>query len=286
MKDKKTEDKKEAESRETRGMKAAPAVMQEHVAVFRDGRAETCREPVLTEYSLEVAIGKNVTGEKRKISLVCTPEYLEELVLGRLLTEGIIKGTDDVKKLSISGESDGAAGKAHVILRDEVPAGGGAADARQSVIPVSWKPEWIFDLADCFHRGMPLHDRTWGTHSCFLSSGGRILFQCEDIGRHNAVDKAVGFGLKAGIDLSSCILYSSGRIPSDMAVKAVRAGIPVLAAKAVPTREAVRLAEACGLTLIGGARRDSMKVYADGRRKLSADGTEPYANLHFLTKKS
>lgn len=258
-----------------------PSVMREHITVFRDGHTEIRREHVLTEYSLEISAGERMT-----MQVICTPEYLEELVLGRLLTAGIIKEADDVKNMEISGIKGGAAGKARVILRHDAPAGSGAADILQSVTPALWKTEWIFALADRFHQGMPLHDRTWGTHSCFLSSGGRLLFQCEDIGRHNAVDKAVGFSLKTGIDLSSCILYSSGRIPSDMAVKAIRAGIPVLAAKAVPTLKAIRLAEKYGLTLIGSARSDSMKVYTDGRKKILSDEAGTHPDLHFLTKKS
>lgn len=63
------------------------------------------------------------------------------------------------------------------------------------VTPVPWKKQWIFDLADCFANGTPFHRQTWATHSCFLACDGELLFQCEDIGRHNALDKAIGYAL-------------------------------------------------------------------------------------------
>jgi FdhD protein len=75
------------------------------------------------------------------------------------------------------------------------------------------------------------------------------------------VDKAVGYGLRSGIPLSECILYTSGRVPVDMVEKPIAAGIPILAAKSVPTAEAVDLARKYGLVLIGKARHDSMKVF-------------------------
>ena len=90
---------------------------------------------------------------------------------------------------------------------------------------------------------------------------GEILRRAEDIGRHNALDKVLGWALMQGIPLEECIVYTSGRIPVDMVMKVIRAGVPVLASKAMPTRESVLLAEEFGLSLIGAARKDSMVVF-------------------------
>ena len=87
-------------------------------------------------------------------------------------------------------------------------------------------------------------------------------FSCEDIGRHNALDKVIGYALRHNIDLHQCMIYSSGRIPTDMTMKAIQAGIPVLSSKASPTSEAIELAREYHLTLICAARRDRMKVFA------------------------
>ena len=127
--------------------------------------------------------------------------------------------------------------------------------------PIHWEPEWIFHMADAFADGSPLHSITFATHSCLLAREDQILFSCEDIGRHNALDKVIGYALRHNIDLHQCMVYSSGRIPTDMAMKVIQAGIPILASKASPTFEAIELAKEYHLTLICAARRDRMKVF-------------------------
>lgn len=256
-----------------------------HLYIGRDGTTHTEEEPILEEHLLNVYVNEQLT-----MKLICIPEHLTELVLGRLLTEGIIETTEDVESIYICEYGK----RAKVVLKsianrttadDTVVDITEASDSyieetptcctgnhilndyfvRQPnvlpVTPITWQPDWIFALADHFSNGMPLHGQTWATHSCFLSQNGKLLFECEDIGRHNAMDKAIGYALRHHIDLEKCILYSSGRIPTDMILKAIRAKVPVLASKASVTREAIELAKKYKLTLIGAARRDRMKVY-------------------------
>ncbi len=244
-----------------------------HRFISRDGDIREEAEPVLAEHLMDVYVNDRLT-----MKLICIPEYLAELVLGRLLTEGIIRAANEVDQIYICEFGR----RARVMLKNTTARVSESyvektpscctgnhilndyflhhAEIRP-VVPIPWKASWVFDLADRFARGMPLHDQTWATHSCFLAAEGELLFQCEDIGRHNAMDKAIGYALRCGIDLRSCIVYSSGRIPTDMAVKAIRAGIPVLASKASPSAQAVELAEAYRLTLICAARRDRMKQF-------------------------
>lgn len=249
---------------------------EKHFYIGRDGTTHTEEEPVLEEHLLNVYVNEQLT-----MKLICIPEHLTELVLGRLLTEGIIKSTADVESIYICEYGK----RAKVVLKDshqtdfslqeryveETPTCCTSNHILNDyfvktpeihpVTPIPWKTDWIFALADHFSNGMPLHGQTWATHSCFLSLNGKLLFECEDIGRHNAMDKAIGYALRHRIDLKHCILYSSGRIPTDMILKAIRAGVPILASKASVTKEAVELAKEYQLTLIGAARRDRMKLY-------------------------
>ncbi|XCP83945.1 formate dehydrogenase accessory sulfurtransferase FdhD [Roseburia hominis] len=246
---------------------------EDTTCIFRDKHAEASKETVLAEHLLEVYLNERLT-----MKLVCTPEHLTELVLGRLFSEGMINDTDEVESIYICKYGT----RAKVMLRNTSPAlqvqqvettptcctGNRVLYEPVSDNPLhvmdfaSWQAEWIFMLADKFSEGTPLHRKTWATHSCFLARRDRLLFQCEDIGRHNALDKVIGYALRHRIPLSECFVYSSGRIPVDMVSKAIRARLPLLVSKAVPTNEAVRLAKQYHLTLICSARRDLMKVYS------------------------
>lgn len=218
--------------------------------IGRDGVCRTEEEGILREHTVCISISNG-----RKARLTCLPQYLTELALGHLLTEGWIASADEVEEIAVSED-----GKESAVLLAET----WMDSARPlPVVPsAKWRAEWVFELADRFAEGMPLHTQTYGTHSCLLARKGELLFACEDLGRHNALDKAVGYALRNGVNLGECFLYSSGRIPADMVRKALLAGVPLLAGKGSPTAEAVELARCCGLTLICAARRDRMKQFS------------------------
>lgn len=245
-----------------------------------DGSREPVRRAVLAEHAMEVTVNTVPT-----LRMVCTPDHLVDLVVGRLYTEGIISGADDIAELYLCGQGT----RASVVLdcrRADFspPRGGDRAQLlhRQpgvqpvlherrrpdAVTPIPWEADWVFAAARAFAEDAPLHRTTTGTHSCYLVLGGTVVTCREDLGRHNAFDKVVGAALREGIDLRDALIFSSGRLPVDMVMKAIRAGVPILATKAVPTDETIRLAREFDLTLICQARPDSALVYNDpwGRR--------------------
>lgn len=221
-----------------------------HQYLGRDQKQYSETEAVLTEHSLEVVVNRTYS-----MSFVCLPQYLTELVIGHLATEGIISSIHEIEQV-IFNESGTYA---EILLTHPLP---DIPTPLSPVKPIPWKNDWIFSLADRFANGMPLHSQTFATHSCFLAQKENLLFECEDLGRHNALDKAVGFALLHELSLSECLLYSSGRMPSDMMCKALRAGIPILASKGAPTAKAIELARQYQLTMICAARRDRMKQYS------------------------
>jgi FdhD protein len=108
---------------------------------------------------------------------------------------------------------------------------------------------------------------TGGTHiACLGTESGEMLFEAEDIGRHNAVDKVIGKALLGGRDPGDLILCSSGRLSSEIVLKAVRARIPVLVSRSAPTSRSVELAEEFLVTMVGFARGGRMNVYAHPER--------------------
>ena len=202
--------------------------------------------------------------------LSCTPEYMTELVIGRLYTEQMIRNVSEVEELFICGKGE----IAEVRLAEEcdfVPSEGfeptcctgneqylAGKDVELKKLPEKKpEPERIFRLAEAFREDSELHRSTGGTHSCYLLSGTGELSSFEDIGRHNALDKAVGHMLLSGYAPEDCVLFTTGRVAADLITKAIAAGIPTLVSKSVPTDEALRLAHEYGMNLIVRAWPDS-----------------------------
>ena len=250
--------------------------------VMGDGSApkDGCAQ-IQMEHQLDVRVNDVLT-----MALTCSPDHLPELVLGRLYSEGLIRGVDDVERISV----DESGLSAEVQLRnreadfskrhvDKIPTCSSdaqtlnlyfaVAEKLTPVKPIAWDARWIFDLATLLVTDTPMHKVTFGVHSCFLSQAGKVLFCCEDLGRHNAFDKIIGCALRHGIDLTQCVVFSSGRLPVDMVSKAIRAGIPIVASKAVPTDAGVKLAREYDLTLICSAYPDKMVILNDPNSTVS-----------------
>ena len=203
--------------------------------------------------------------QEHRLEFVCTPSFLPEMVLGHLLTEGLIRSGEEVTSLEVFRDR----GEALTVLRECAPvfSRGSASERADSGTPAKLRPEallrpeWIRDMEERVREESELRVLTHAVHSAVLSHRGEIVFAAEDIGRHNAIDKAAGFALRNGIPLGECLLYTTGRMPSDMVMKAVRAGIPVLAGGKGPTAEGLRAAKQYGLSLAGNIRNGKICFY-------------------------
>jgi FdhD protein len=111
-----------------------------------------------------------------------------------------------------------------------------------------------------------LYRETGGVHSAALFDGAmNLLCVVEDIGRHNTLDKVIGYALLNGIDCADKLLVSTGRMASEMVMKIGRAGIPLVATKTAVTDKGIEIGEQCGLTLIGFVRDVGFRMHRTWR---------------------
>jgi FdhD protein len=226
--------------------------------------AEVVREQPLTLY---------VNGE-RFLTMLCSPMQLDALVIGYLWMEKIIAGLEEIQSIEISPVD----GRADVVLTRPVTlpteriltsgCGGGITfridhrlfpklESSLRVRPAALARQ-MKELAMA-----AVHYRvSRGIHGAALSDGERLLVVAEDVGRHNAIDKVKGEALLRDIPTADRVLLSTGRISSEMLLKAARMGVPVVASRTSPTEMAVALAEQLGVTVCGYVRPDGLNLYA------------------------
>lgn len=236
--------------------------------VLRRGRLEEVHAEVVREQPLTVY----VNGE-RFLTLLCTPLKLDALVLGYLWMEKVIGGVEDVTALTVS-EVDG---RADVTLTRPVTlpteriltsgCGGGITfriDPRLFTrldSPLRVRPADLAARMKDLYGEAVQYQASRGIHGAALADPGRLLVVAEDVGRHNAVDKLKGEALLRNLPTTDRLLLSTGRISSEMLLKAARMGVPLVASRTSPTEMAVALAEQLGITVVGYVRPDSLNLY-------------------------
>lgn len=244
---------------------------------YHDGRSQPVTKPVIRESLWTL----HVNGQEW-LDILCTPRQMKALVYGFLCNEGVIARAEDVVSVDFYGDGYIAAR-----LRDsEVPlparraltsgCGGGTtfADLAGAFEPVisdlTITPARLLALMKSLQKSADLYQASGGVHASALADGGQLLVTAEDVGRHNTLDKIRGECMLRGLSPEGKILLTTGRISSEMLIKAVRMKVPVLASHSSPTDFAVRLARQLGVTLIGYARGNRLDVYA-GEARIQPD---------------
>jgi FdhD protein len=245
---------------------------------------EECQVPV--EEALSLAIEGIGT-----FTLMCTPTDTVPLAAGFALTEGIIESGDDIASISECMETPGVirlilkdpasvdVGKRNLIVSSSCSLCGGretVADIFSRISPVPSGSEASLDfLLNAIHSmrsRQTLFRHTGGTHgAALLDREGAIMALAEDVGRHNALDKAIGKCLLGKIPTAGGIATLSSRLSLEMVAKAAKAGLEIVAGVSAATSLAVRAAERFNITLCGFARDDRITIFAHPKRITSGD---------------
>ena len=261
--------------------------------VTASGTEET-RDMLAVEEPLEIRLisGAGASRNNKPVSVTMrTPGHDDELAVGFLFTEGIIRRTDDVSSVKAALDAQGntvvveldpsaqpvlqglernfyttsscgVCGKASVDAV-RVTSSFSAADSKLTV-----SSALLNALQEKLRGHQKVFDVTGGLHaSALFDAKGELLMVQEDVGRHNALDKVIGAAfLQKQVPLSQHLLLLSGRISFELVQKASMAGIPIVAAIGAPSTLAVSVAEACGMTLVGFLRENRYTVYCGQQR--------------------
>jgi FdhD protein len=226
---------------------------------------------IAVEKRLKVFVNK-----REFISLYCTPSMIKELVTGLLLTEGILANKISPDQICIVNDKEIRV-DIHVdedILKENLAVSrclGGITFHKKRNFEkfkddFSLSVEALNFIFQEFQQKSELFRLTGCFHSAALSNDKKIIAFAEDIGRHNAVDKVIGYSLLADIPFTMKLMVVSCRISSEIISKCAKWGIPIIASRAAPTDLAIEIADASGITLIGFVRGDSLNVYTNAQR--------------------
>lgn len=268
------------------------------VRVVEDGRMRVRPDTLATEEPMEIRL---ISGGKRQTVAVTmrTPGADFELAAGFLYGEGIITSPEEIKKISYCVDRTVAEEQLFNIVNVEL-SGGREYDLRSldrhfyttSACGVCGKasleqlelrgcpvvspgpevtPDVIYSLPDKLREAQGLFDATGGLHAAALfDAEGNLLALREDVGRHNATDKLVGWALMEGkLPLSNHIVMVSGRSSFEILQKCLTAGIPMVCAISAPSSLAVDVAREFGMTLVGFLRDRKFNVYSGPERLLT-----------------
>ena len=253
-----------------------------NIIEYHNGAFSETTDNVASESRLKIFSDK-----KEILSLLCTPTMVKELVVGFAISEGLLSNnkTADSRQewCSERVEIFWKETEIEVHLPVNIPEAAATitsgcakgitfisniSDEKLPVIhdDASYNIKAVINLYQEFQKKSALFKETGGVHSAALCNEQEIIVFTEDIGRHNAVDKIIGYAFLEGIPLQGKILLLSGRLSSEITIKAIRSHIPILVSRAAPTDLSVEIARDSNITLIGFLRGQNMNIYSQPSR--------------------
>lgn len=248
---------------------------------YQGGAFSEREDEVVTESPVTIKLN----GEEY-VTVVCTPNYIEDMIIGFLISEGIIASYENIDELWIQKDK----GVAHVktsqinplyqTLYNKRYVTSCCGKSRQGFvfvndaakaktlhdIHVTITPEECFHLMSTLQQSSTTFRQTGGVHNTALCNRNTVLISRMDIGRHNALDKIYGHCLRNNISVKGKIIAFSGRISSEILLKVSKIGCEIVLSKSAPTKLALQLAHDLGITVVGFIRNDSCNIYTHPER--------------------
>ncbi|MCM3743249.1 formate dehydrogenase accessory sulfurtransferase FdhD [Sporosarcina luteola] len=248
---------------------------------FSNGAFEQKTDEIATEFPITIKVNG-----RELVTIVCTPEYIEDMVIGFLASERIIIDASDIQEVRLDEEL----GLVHVQTTRTFPfyeqlqnkryitsccgmsrqgfvfANDALTAKRMLQRDVVLTPQHCFALMEKMDKKADLFQQTGGVHIAALCDSQDFMLTRMDIGRHNALDKIYGYCFKNEITVKDKVIVFSGRISSEILLKVAKIGCEVVLSKSAPTELAVNLADELGITSVGFIRGQSFNVYTHPER--------------------
>ncbi len=249
-------------------------ITERKIVRYENGEWSELNDVVTTERPLSIEINGD-----EFITLLCTPVQRKELTAGFLLSEGFIHSPEQILSIDLNEKEDRISLKLSGIdfnIEDRIKkvtltSGCGRGTILCDVMDslnepkvsgnMHFPPDKIIERMKELHKRSSTYLKTGGTHSALVTDGDSILAFAEDLGRHNAVDKVLGYCFLNRIPTGDKAVLASGRISSEIIMKVARSGCPLLVTRAAATDQVIRIAETLNITLVGFARGRRMNIY-------------------------
>lgn len=243
----------------------------EKIFSFQRGRLEPVETEVVSEFPLKLMVnGREIA------TLIASPHDLRFLVAGFLRLQGFVDAVSDFHMLSVCEDF----GVANVRIKGELPdqlrpvltsGCGTGVTFHLDILPANpgercratiIRPDSVFSLMEALAHKAEGYKSHGGIHSAAIGDAeGNLVLYAEDLGRHNTLDRIAGEALLRDIDLSGTLLVTSGRVSTEMAAKAARLGVSLIASRTSPTDMAVKFCRKAGIALIGYTRGSKFTIY-------------------------
>lgn len=228
----------------------------------------------------EAPVSLMVNGQELA-TFMCTPESLHELAVGYLFSRGLVSSVDQIYTLGACDEMrqvwttvGGEIGEEQYSLAGVLASGCGSGMVfsqeflalPQIETDLTLSLAYLQDTIKQMYTQAVLHQSTGGVHCAALADQRELLCVREDVGRHNAVDKVIGKGLFLQTDFTHAVVFTTGRLSSDMLLKAVRARVPIVVSRSIPTTLALQIGQQQGITIVGRILSSQPTVFCHEQR--------------------
>ena len=235
---------------------------------YKNGIVTDVKEKVVKDETITLTINGDISR-----SLSAIEDSLEEFVVGYLFNENMVNSMDAIKEINVEGTQINAEIDDTLLKTNETvlcsDSAGGWRSKIKNVNPVKStfqvKAEELISRIEELKDNAEIWQATGGTHVAGIVYKDQFVVK-EDVSRHVAVDKVIGYGLLHGFDLSQSYVIYSGRMPADMVIKMTRAGVPILASNAAPANSGYNIAKKGNITLIGFLRGQRCNIYNNQNR--------------------